>query len=432
MLFESAHVRVTAEYGTATLWLDFPGEPVNALDVARLRELDAALTVVSRNPFVRILVVRSAKPAGFCAGVHPEALASLPTAADRAAFAGYGQAVADRLATIDAVTLAFIDGPCLGAGLELALACDYRLCVARPTTHLGFPDAPAGLLPCLGGTVRLQARIGRARAEQLLGSGLTHSGREARAMGLVDHAFCERRAKIELRTFLDRLETPPRTPRERELGDGVGLAAERRAFVRALGVADTWASLTRRLETLRPDHSCSELVNPVPPFPAVVGLVGEADEPSRIAAEAALRGGQVVIQGSGSRVFAGIAAACERGFVTPLEADQAKARVTASRSFDGFDRAELVFATDDQPLSALADVVRPRCVVAVSGGAIPTCFFPHPRRMIGVRFAPPSAELVRGPETDADTIAALVAWLKPFGVRSAACVAVSAADRVAA
>ena len=68
MLFESAHVRVTAEHGTATLWLAFPGEPVNALDLARLRDLDAALAVVGTNPFVRILVVRSAKPAGFCAG----------------------------------------------------------------------------------------------------------------------------------------------------------------------------------------------------------------------------------------------------------------------------------------------------------------------------------------------------------------------------
>ena len=50
MLFESAHVRVTAEHGTATLWLAFPGDPVNALDLARLRDLDAALAAVE--PFL--------------------------------------------------------------------------------------------------------------------------------------------------------------------------------------------------------------------------------------------------------------------------------------------------------------------------------------------------------------------------------------------
>src|SRR5687767_4052556 len=139
MMFESAHIRVTAEYGTATLWLGFPGEPANALDLARLRELDAALRFLSaRVP--NVLVVRSAIPRGFCAGLHPHALASLTHPTERAAFAWYGQQVFDRLATLDAVTVAVIDGPCLGAGLELALACDYRLCVARPTTHIGFPD----------------------------------------------------------------------------------------------------------------------------------------------------------------------------------------------------------------------------------------------------------------------------------------------------
>ena len=81
MLFESANVRVAFEFGTATLWLGFPGSPVNALDAARLRELDAALAAIEQNIFANIVVIRSGKPAGFCAGIHPEALASLATAA---------------------------------------------------------------------------------------------------------------------------------------------------------------------------------------------------------------------------------------------------------------------------------------------------------------------------------------------------------------
>ena len=71
MLFESAHIHVTAEYGVATLWLAFPGAPVNALDAPRLAELDSALAAIERNPFLNALVVRSAKPFGFCAGLHP-------------------------------------------------------------------------------------------------------------------------------------------------------------------------------------------------------------------------------------------------------------------------------------------------------------------------------------------------------------------------
>ena len=223
MLFESAHLRVTAEYGIATLWLGFPGEPANALDLARLRELDEAILAVAAHPAVQILVLRSAVPGGFCGGLRPEAVASLTHPADRAAFAWFGQQVLDRLARLDAVTLAMIDGPCLGAGLELALACDYRLCVARPTTHLGFPDR----FTLFGGTARLRHRVGR-RGKELVASGRTLSGREAQRLGLVDRACCERRAKIELRSFLDRLETRPRKPRPP--AEPIGFAAERRAF----------------------------------------------------------------------------------------------------------------------------------------------------------------------------------------------------------
>jgi enoyl-CoA hydratase/carnithine racemase len=224
MLFASAHVRVAAEYGTATLWLGFPGRPVNALDSARLGELDAAVAAVAARPGVNVLVVRSAKPAGFCAGLRPAAVASL-TPATAAAFAAHGQAVLARLAALEATTVAFLDGPCLGAGLELALACDFRLALSRPGTHLGFPDAPA-LPPGFGGSVRL----GR-RGKLLLESGRTLSGREAKAIGLVDHAFCERRAKIELRTFLDDLE---RAPGRKRRHPEVGFAAERRAFAQAV------------------------------------------------------------------------------------------------------------------------------------------------------------------------------------------------------
>src|SRR3954470_4496805 len=110
MLFETAHVRVTAEYGVATLWLAFPGEPVNALDAPRLRELDSALAAIETDPFLNALVVRSAKPGGFCAGLHP----GVAEVADRASFAGYGQRVLARLAALPFVTVAFIDGPCLG------------------------------------------------------------------------------------------------------------------------------------------------------------------------------------------------------------------------------------------------------------------------------------------------------------------------------
>lgn len=406
MLFSSAHVRVTAEYGTATLWLGFPGEPVNALDLARLRELDAALAAVAADPAIRVLVVRSDRPGGFCAGLRPEALRSLAHPADRAAFAWFGQRVCDRLAQLEPVTLAMIDGPCLGAGLELALACDYRLCVARPTTHLGWPDR----FTCLGGGPRLRRLLGR-RADQLLSRGTTLSGREALRLGLVDAACCERRATIELRSWLDRLEARPVKPRPRG-GELTGLAAERRAF-----------ALTP--PSVAEEPKLPPTLNPIPEFPEVVGLVGEDAEAARLVGEAVLRGASAVVCGQRQPVFAVIDTALRRGFVTPLEAEQARMRVRSSDVLEGFDRAGLVFVSDGCDPFRLAAVVRTRAVVclvrppaagppASPGPELP---FPFPRRVVRIGFCGPNQVAVfADPARDGDTPAVLAAWLKPFGV----------------
>lgn len=329
MLFASAHVRVEADHGTATLWLNFPGDPVNALDSARLRELAAALDAVAKNPFVNILVVRSGKPAGFCAGIHPAALTSLEHPANRAAFAWHGQQVFARLAALPFTTVAFIDGPCLGVGLELALMCDHRLCVARPTTHLGFPDLP----PCFGGTGRVTQLLGR-RATAFLASGQTLSGREARDLGLVDHAFCERRAKIELRTFLDRLERKPRLPNR---GEATSLAAERRAFA-----------------TCNPRRITSWFNTFTRTVPPVIGLVGENEADAHAVAEAVLRGSRAVVLGTGAAVFARIDVALARGFVTPLEAEQARGRITLTDSVADLRRVRVVLGKPITPASIRA------------------------------------------------------------------------------
>jgi enoyl-CoA hydratase/carnithine racemase len=407
MLFESSHVRVAANFGTATLRLAFPGEPVNALDLARLRELDAALRAVAACPAVRVLVVRSALPSGFCAGLSPNALASLAHPADRAAFAWCGQQVFDRLAKLDAASVAFIDGPCLGVGLELALACDHRVCVAKPTTHLGFPDR----LACFGGSARLRSLVGR-RAEELLSSGRTLSGREARSLGLVDVACCERRGKIELRTFLDGLERRPvKRARPVEL---CGLAAERRAFsVGARSVSDGLFPVA---------HAPGSDGKAVPPFPSVVGLFGDDPHAARFVAEAVLRGGSAVVCGDRSAVFAGIELARARGFVTPLESEQARQRVRGGDTLDDFDRVGLVFVSGDRDPLRVASVVRPRCVVCViSPDRRPEMPFPHPRRLLRVGFRGPGQIALFPTEVTApDTLAAVAAWLKPFGLMSVA------------
>ncbi len=399
MLFASAHVRITAEYGIATLWLAFPGSPVNAFDTARLAELDSALAAIEGNQFVQALVVRSAHSAGFCTGIHPDALASLATATERAHFAWLGQRVFDRLAKLPFTTIAFLDGPCLGAGLELALACDHRLCVARATTHIGWQR---GVPPCLGGSVRLTQRLGHRRAAQLAATDRTLSGREARQLGLVDDAFCERRTRVELRTFLDTLERRNRTPdRSAHRGKGAaGFAAERRTFARVLFPEP-------------PVPLAFDTLNPVPDFPAVVGLVGEDEAAATLVAEIAIRGASAILSGSAAEVNRAIAVRLARGFITPLEAEQACSRVRVATNASSFAHAGLIFLA--QPAFETS-ALSPRAVVAVcEGSAVPR--ISHPRRVIGLKLADSCAELVQFPDTTADALAAAAAWLGLFDFR---------------
>jgi enoyl-CoA hydratase/carnithine racemase len=312
MLYESPHVRVEAADGVATLWLEFPGSPVNALTPARLADMARGLSAATATPHVEVLVVRSGRPAGFCGGHDPGRLAELTTEDTRTAFAAVGQRVLARLAAAETVTVAFVEGPCLGPGLELTLACDYRLAVAGPDSWVGFPDAGRGSPPCWGGATRLRRLLGRRADPILAGDILT--AREARGIGLFDDAFSTRRGKIELRTFLDRLQRRPRKRKESGLrwdrpSAAAGLAAERVAFRKALRFPTPLASD-------RVEH------------------IGTDDEVGR-AVELAIRGAAVTVAaGNVSGVSRALAEAVRRGRVTPLEAEQARGRITVEAATD--------------------------------------------------------------------------------------------------
>ncbi len=353
MLYESSGVRVEAYDGIATLWLDFPGEPVNALSPFRLEEIGGGITAAVETPGVEILVICSAKPAWFCGGIDHDSVRNRKTDEDRVEFARAGQQVLSRLAVVPFPTVAYIHGPCLGAGLELALACDSRLAVAGPDSAIGFPDAGRGLLPCWGGATRLARQIGRKAAAGLLHTGQILSGREAQRLGLIDDAFCERRAKIELRTFLDHLQRTGSKPRRwwrprrqltptcptvssipTEVFDEVCRVAER-SQNEGEAHERKWFSFYHESEAVQARIDLSSRTRTVDIAGPVVGFTGEwTIETVELAGRAALRGQRVLVPStnSGSSLFFGsfFDTVVKRGFVTPLEADQARRRIEHS------------------------------------------------------------------------------------------------------
>jgi 3-hydroxyacyl-CoA dehydrogenase/enoyl-CoA hydratase/3-hydroxybutyryl-CoA epimerase len=206
MLFESPHLCLNAEYGIATLTLSVAGRDRNELSREVLADFDDALRIVQARPELDVLVLRSGKESGFGIGADLAEFADLRDPTQVAALARLGQRVVRRLAALSAITIAFIDGPCLDGLLELALACDWRVAVGGPATRFGFRQLRSGAIPCWGGTVLLPQVIGLKAALNLLLSGRKLSAAQALACGLIDRAVGPRLATVHLDTLVPQLQ----------------------------------------------------------------------------------------------------------------------------------------------------------------------------------------------------------------------------------
>jgi enoyl-CoA hydratase len=176
-------VQLTVDGPLATLVLHRP--PVNAFDLEMVELLDDAIGKVEASA-ARCLVIRPETPRVFSAGadiVMLHAATETYSGADElVAFARRFQEVLQRLEDVSFPTIAAIDGLALGGGLELALACDFRL--AGPEAKLGLTETSLGLIPGAGGTQRLAALVGRSRARQLILTGQVVDALEADRLGL--------------------------------------------------------------------------------------------------------------------------------------------------------------------------------------------------------------------------------------------------------
>jgi enoyl-CoA hydratase/carnithine racemase len=178
--------------GIRTLWFDHPGRSQNVLDASALDELDARLVEIDNDASARGLVIRSAKPAGFCAGVDLKKVLSFNTSSEAETFVRHGLAVFDHLSALAVPTLAVIHGTCLGGGLELALACRRRVALASATPiRVGMPEVHFGLIPAWGGITRVPRIVGPDDGLNLLITGRTIGYLLARSHGIVDRLASE-------------------------------------------------------------------------------------------------------------------------------------------------------------------------------------------------------------------------------------------------
>ncbi len=206
--YENWHLEIDGE-AIAWLSIDKAGASANTLSAAVLEELEALLEeIAERRP--KGLVIRSAKPGGFIAGADIKEFTTLGGRADAERLIRRGQGVLDRLAALDLPTVALIHGFCLGGGMELALACRYRIADEDPKTRLGLPEVKLGIHPGFGGTVRLPPLVGAPAAMDLMLSGRLVSARAARRMGLIDYALPQRRLEDAARALINDRPEPAR------------------------------------------------------------------------------------------------------------------------------------------------------------------------------------------------------------------------------
>ncbi len=180
----------------AIVWLhlDKAGSATNVLSSDVLEELNAILDpFISEEP--RGLIILSGKPNGFIAGADINEFVPLKEPAEALALIRRGQKACDKIAALKCPTVALIHGFCLGGGMELALACRYRIADDDARTRLGLPEIKLGIHPGFGGTVRLPPLVGAPAAMDLMLTGRAIDTRAAKKMGLIDYAVPTRHLK---------------------------------------------------------------------------------------------------------------------------------------------------------------------------------------------------------------------------------------------
>lgn len=179
--------------GVAVVHLDVPGSNANVIGDLLIADLDRLVQQVKAEDAIKGVVITSAK-SDFMAGGDLKAMVKLLfaplTAEDAYRIATMFQPTLRRIETCGKPWVAAINGPAMGGGLELALACHYRLAVNSPKVQLGLPEITLSLMPGAGGTQRLPRLIGIAKALPLLLKGTRLDPSQALDLGVV-HALAE-------------------------------------------------------------------------------------------------------------------------------------------------------------------------------------------------------------------------------------------------
>jgi 3-hydroxyacyl-CoA dehydrogenase / enoyl-CoA hydratase / 3-hydroxybutyryl-CoA epimerase len=212
-------LRLEQDNGITIVTIDLPGEPVNKVTAALRTEFAELFGRIEADTTVQGVVLMSGKPDTWIAGADIDEFLTIHSVTDAESLSRGGQALLGRLESLRVPVVAAIHGACLGAGLETALACHYRVASDHPKTVLALPEVQLGIIPGAGGTQRLPRLVGLQRALDMILTGRNIRAKKALQMGLVDelvHPAILREVAIDRVRHLADLSLEPRhSPRGR-------------------------------------------------------------------------------------------------------------------------------------------------------------------------------------------------------------------------
>ncbi|MFW5849471.1 MAG: 3-hydroxyacyl-CoA dehydrogenase NAD-binding domain-containing protein [Spirochaetota bacterium] len=190
---DTRSVTFTREGAAGLLTIDLPGEKLNVLRSTVVDDFAAALSdaesAVAESDSLEYVVVKSGKPGCFVAGADLKEIVRIRDREAAEEKSRLGQELMARVRALPVPTIALVSGTCLGGGLELALACDYRVVTDHPRTSLGLPETNLGIVPGFGGTYRLPKVAGMAQAVRMILTGKPVDAMTAVKRGLADALY---------------------------------------------------------------------------------------------------------------------------------------------------------------------------------------------------------------------------------------------------
>ena len=464
--------RYEQDAGIGTLWLDVPDRTANTLSSAVLIELGRALDGIEASP-PRGLILRSGKAGGFIAGADVNEFTTLRTADEALVMIRRGQQLCDRIAALPCPTVALLQGYALGGGMELALACRYRVGVDDGKLALGLPEVQLGIHPGFGGTVRSVRLLGVRAAMDMMLTGKTIRADKARRIGLVDALVPSAAAEAKCRELIER-RPAPHQPRLMEralswrpvrsfitdaLRRQVAARVRREHYPAPYAIVELWArhgasgraAYDAEAQSIAQLFTTSTARNLVRVFQLQdrlkslgargvegtapvrrVHVVGAGLMGGDIAAWCALRGFEVTLQ---DRTMEQVQPALKRAaelfakrIAASDERSAATARLVADVAGDGVPQADLVIEAIFENLQAkrelyakLASRMKPEAVLATNTSSLVLESLieglPDAGRFVGLHFFNPVAqmplvEIVAGAATRPETLAAATAFVR--------------------